>query len=309
MVLIRCFTYNHEQYIEDALKGFIIQKTNFPFVAVIVDDASTDNTANIIRRYEAEYPDIIKGIYLKENHYSQKKKKAPYLESWRNKCKYEAVCEGDDYWFDPFKLQKQIDFLESNSNYVLSYTNKIVVNSSNKRIIVNNIKGNSGNLFDFLIFKRNPITTASVCYRLDTYKKAREIIREEKLTGLLMGDLQLWITMSTMGLFKFEEKKMVAYRILNNSASHSVNYKHIEKFYKEELKIKKQLYQKFRGNINTDVINKLEINYYKTLIRKMAQYDRNIFMEYYKDGIHKYFRLLFYPKLTFFFFCKLFRIL
>ena len=117
MVLIRCYTYNHEKYIEDALKGFIMQKTNFPFVAVIVDDASTDGTADIIRKYEALYPEIIKGIYLKENHYSQKKPKSVYIAPWRERCRYEALCEGDDYWIDSSKLQTQVDFLENNQQY------------------------------------------------------------------------------------------------------------------------------------------------------------------------------------------------
>lgn len=126
MVLIRCFTYNHEAYIEDALKGFVMQKTNFPFVAVVVDDASTDRTADIIRKYEKEYPDIIKGVYLKENHYSQKKKKAPYVQPWRDRCKYEAICEGDDYWIDPLKLQKQVDFLEKNTQYSAVFSNTLI---------------------------------------------------------------------------------------------------------------------------------------------------------------------------------------
>ena len=138
MVLIRCFTYNHEAYIEDALKGFVMQKTNFPFVAVVVDDASTDRTADIIRKYEKEYPDIIKGVYLKENHYSQKKKKAPYIQPWRDRCKYEAICEGDDYWIDPLKLQKQVDFLERNNDYVLSYciVTAIVCQPSSTRLFI-----------------------------------------------------------------------------------------------------------------------------------------------------------------------------
>ena len=117
MVLIRCYTYNHEAYIEDALKGFVMQKTNFPFVAVVVDDASTDGTADVIRRYEAKYPEIIKGVYLKENHYSQKKPKMKYIAPWRERCKYEAICEGDDYWTDSSKLQTQVDFLESHPEY------------------------------------------------------------------------------------------------------------------------------------------------------------------------------------------------
>ena len=119
-VLIRCYTFNHEKYIEETLKGFVMQKTDFPFVAVIVDDASTDGTADIIRKYEAQYPDIIKGVYLKENHYSQKKPKSKYIAPWRARCKYEALCEGDDFWTDSSKLQKQVEFLDNNPEYAMT---------------------------------------------------------------------------------------------------------------------------------------------------------------------------------------------
>lgn len=119
MVNISCMTYNHEDYIEEALKGFVMQKTNFPFCALVIDDASTDGTAEIIRQYEQKYPDIIKGIYLTENHYSIKKSKIPYYRPWRERSKYIAICEGDDYWTDPLKLQKQVDFLESHPDYVM----------------------------------------------------------------------------------------------------------------------------------------------------------------------------------------------
>ncbi len=119
MVNISCMTYNHEVYIEEALKGFVMQKTNFPFCALVIDDASTDGTAEIIRQYEQKYPEIIKGVYLTENHYSIKKSKIPYYRPWRERSKYIAICEGDDYWTDPLKLQKQVDFLEAHPDYVM----------------------------------------------------------------------------------------------------------------------------------------------------------------------------------------------
>lgn len=112
-VFVRCLTYNHEKYIEDALKGFIMQKTDFPFLAVVIDDCSTDGTADIVRRYEAQYPDIIKGIYLPHNFRSRGEDKRPYYQEYVDKATYWAECEGDDYWTDPYKLQKQVDFLEA----------------------------------------------------------------------------------------------------------------------------------------------------------------------------------------------------
>lgn len=112
-VLVRCFCFNQVKYIEDALCGFVSQKTNFPFVVLIVDDCSTDGTQAVIQKYERDYPDIIKPIYLAENHRSIGKKKTPYVIPWRNRCKYEATCEGDDFWVDPLKLQRQVDWMES----------------------------------------------------------------------------------------------------------------------------------------------------------------------------------------------------
>ena len=90
-----------------------MQKTNFKFEVIIHDDASTDNTANIIREYEEKYPEIIKPIYQKENQYSQGKKNILFPLT---KGKYIAICEGDDFWTDDYKLQKQVDTLENNPN-------------------------------------------------------------------------------------------------------------------------------------------------------------------------------------------------
>ena len=111
LVSVICNAYNHELYIRDALEGFVTQKTDFPFEILIHDDASTDKTADIIREYEARYPELIKPIYQTENQYSRggiRKFQFP-----RATGKYIAFCEGDDYWTDPLKLQKQVNALEA----------------------------------------------------------------------------------------------------------------------------------------------------------------------------------------------------
>lgn len=119
VVTILTLAYNHEPYIRQCLDGIVMQQTNFKFELLIHDDASTDGTANIIREYELKYPEIIKPIYQKENQYS---KKVPIGVTYlypRAKGKYIALCEGDDYWTDPLKLQKQVDFLEANPDFVM----------------------------------------------------------------------------------------------------------------------------------------------------------------------------------------------
>jgi len=118
MVSIWCITYNHAPYIRQCLDGFIMQKTNFPFVALVHDDASTDGTADIIREYAKLYPKIIHPIFQTENQYSKGFKEPQRLKTELClKTKYVAYCDGDDYWVDPYKLQKQFDWMESHPDY------------------------------------------------------------------------------------------------------------------------------------------------------------------------------------------------
>ncbi len=123
MVSICCLTYNQEEYIKDALEGFLMQKTTFPFEILIHDDASTDGTAEIIRQYEARYPELIKPIYQTENQHSKRVAISHVFQYPRAKGKYIAMCEGDDYWTDPMKLQKQVDYMESHEDCGLCFTN------------------------------------------------------------------------------------------------------------------------------------------------------------------------------------------
>lgn len=153
LVRVSCATFNHEPFITDAMNGFAMQQTSFPFVCTIIDDASTDGTQDIIKNYlrdffdlqdtmvsyekETEYGQVIFSrhktnknchfavILLYENHYSQKKSKSPYIVDWGN-TKYFAICEGDDYWTDPMKLQKQVDYMESHLDCTLCFHNAMV---------------------------------------------------------------------------------------------------------------------------------------------------------------------------------------
>ena len=119
-VSICCVTYNHEKYIEQALKSFLEQKVDFKYEILIHDDASTDKTADIIRKYEKLFPDIIKPIYQSVNQYSIGITNVTQRYNFpRAKGKYIAICEGDDYWTDKHKLQRQVAILESDRKVII----------------------------------------------------------------------------------------------------------------------------------------------------------------------------------------------
>lgn len=121
LVSICCIAYNHEEYLRQSIESFLMQETSFPYEIVIHDDASTDGTANIIREYEEKYPEIIRPIYQTENQYS-KENMLPFLTTLRAaKGKFIAICEGDDYWTDPLKLQKQIAEMMRNPDCAISF--------------------------------------------------------------------------------------------------------------------------------------------------------------------------------------------
>ncbi len=121
-VSIICNVYNHGAYLRDALEGFVSQKTNFKYEILIHDDASTDQSAEIIREFEEKYPDLVKPIYQSVNQYSQNVSITRMIQLPRVRGRYIAMCEGDDYWTDPQKLQKQFDFMEANPEYSLCAT-------------------------------------------------------------------------------------------------------------------------------------------------------------------------------------------
>jgi len=121
LVSICCITYNHELFIRQCLDGLIAQQTDFPFEILVHDDASTDRTQDIIKEYEAKYPEVIKPVLQTQNQYSKGVRGINlHFNFPRAKGQYIALCEGDDYWTDPRKLQRQIDFLEHHADYVLT---------------------------------------------------------------------------------------------------------------------------------------------------------------------------------------------
>lgn len=176
MVTIRCITYNHEPYIRQCLEGFVMQKTNFRFEAIVHDDASTDGTADIIREYAEKYPDIIKPIYETENQYSKHDGSLRKIMDAHTHGKYVAMCEGDDYWTDPLKLQKQVNFLENNPEYGLVHTYFKFVDIENNVIPPPSLfykqlqqRIFDGYIWDYYLINPGFILTCTCMYRRSLY--------------------------------------------------------------------------------------------------------------------------------------------
>lgn len=226
LVSIRCITYNHESFIAQALDGFMMQETDFPFEVIVHDDASTDKTADVIREYERKYPRIIKAIYETENQYSKKDGSLARIVDSACTGKYIAFCEGDDYWIDSLKLQKQVDFLEKNPDYGFSYTEKKMFNQERQEFLESYSRGYSGYMYEPEIKGGAGIWTLTFLCRKELYLSRPKLSPQEYFCGDRLTFLH--ITLVSKGHFLPEVTAV--YRVLKSSASHFTSKKAEAKF-------------------------------------------------------------------------------
>lgn len=218
LLSIICITYNHERYISDALESFLMQQTSFPFEIIIHDDASTDGTADIIKNYEKKYPDLIRAIYQSENQYSQ----GVIIEEQLHRMargKYIAVCEGDDYWVDTHKLQKQVDFMTAHPECSISF-HKVLFkyeNAEEKNHIFPEMIGNK--VFqEQEFFGRYISATCSIVF-LNKY--IDELFKLAKKIG--SGDVAISYFFATKGNVGFMDELMGVYRLHDQSVYHPMD--------------------------------------------------------------------------------------
>ena len=240
LVTIRCLVYNHEPYLRQCLEGFVMQKTNFYFEAIVHDDASTDGSAEIISEYADKYPDIIKPIFEKENLFSKKDGSLSRVMNEHTHGKYIANCEGDDYWTDPLKLQKQVDILEQNPEIGLVYTQAEAFNNNS---IIGEISFEVKDAEHLLLYG-NGIANLTTCYRRELlYAYLKEVDPGSK--NWLMGDYPMWLWFMLHSKAYFLNEVTCRYRMLQNSASHSTNIHKVVAFEKSVLDIRVFFINKF----------------------------------------------------------------
>ena len=251
LVSICCLAFNHKKYINQALNGFLIQKTTFPIEILIHDDASTDGTAEIIKEYEKKYPDLIKPIYQIENQYSKGISISYSFNFPRAKSKYIALCEGDDYWTDPNKLQKQVDFLENNPDYIMCFHPANMFNESGS---INRIMGTEIEktiTTSDIIRKDAFIPTASIVFRNVLDKELHDFTTKN---NIISGDQYLHLYFALKGNIKQLPDIMSRYRIHDGGIS---SYGDFCKIYKSDILLYKKMKQKFPRHYGSDFNYKL----------------------------------------------------
>jgi len=211
MVSICCTAYNHENYIEDAIESFLMQKTNFPVEIIIHDDASTDKTVEIINLYQSKYPDIIKPVFQLENQYSKGIKILSTYIWPKARGKYIALCEGDDYWIDPHKLQKQVDYMEKDNECRLCFhSTKVVLDNKVETGIL--IKPHNENI----IFTSEEIINMSGYFHTSSLmfqKKDVESLPDFYLRASV-GDYPLALFLTSKGYAYYINEILSAYRTM-----------------------------------------------------------------------------------------------
>lgn len=221
-------TYNHKEFIRKAIEGVLMQQATFTWNLIIADDFSTDGTRDILMEYRGKYPDKIQLILQEKNVGAAQN----WIDLIKTPCsKYIAYFEGDDYWTDPYKLQKQVDFLEANPEYSMTFHKVKIYNEIEHKFeedVINDLTKEDTNLHDLL--KGNYIRTVSAVIR-NTSQLASLI---DKIKTATPGDWLLFIIIASTGKIKYMNQEMAVYRISYSGVWSTIDNKQ-RKYHKELL--------------------------------------------------------------------------
>lgn len=236
VVTVKMLAYNHEKYIGEAIDSVLSQETDFPFEIVIHDDCSTDSTAAIIRRYEEKFPAIIRPIYRTENHYSKKDGTIPVLMDQMTRGTYIALCEGDDFWTDPSKLQRQYDAFKAHPDFSVCYhfvDERYASDMTALYAVLPNPKSRLAKeeiitLQLYLDYRGYPFQTSCYMFRTDLY---RDYLynKPDFAKGINIGDRPLCMFMLSKGNGYFIPRSMSCYRRFAPGSWSALTHNSLEK--------------------------------------------------------------------------------
>lgn len=293
LVSVCLITYNHVKYIRDAIEGVLAQKVTFPIELIIADDFSTDGTREILTEYKNKYPELIR-LILQEKNVGPNQNWMDLMQS--PESKYIAYFEGDDYWIDDKKLQKQADFLENHENTGMVCTNyrkyysrtgKVKYNSFSSKKYKNEVR------FEDYLLDMSSIATATILIRNKIVQEYFTEIPSETRESFIVGDTPLWLyTAAKSGISVLPEETAV-YRILDDSACHFNTPEEHYKFVLKGFKIADYFYDRY-GRNNETLFRSLKqkkikaalFHAYRTMNRDLASGSYKELMSY-KTGFKK----------------------
>ncbi|MFT5876055.1 MAG: glycosyltransferase involved in cell wall biosynthesis, partial [Clostridium sp.] len=270
VVSVIMITYGHESYIKQAIEGVLMQHCDFDVELIIANDCSPDKTDEIIQEILQTHP---KSSWIKNIKHEKNIGAMPNFFSTlkESQGKYIALCEGDDYWIDSLKLQKQVDFLEANNDFGLVHgdcnmkyenKNKVVLSLNQKNGFNHDYKEDDNVLFDRILSGDYKVRTATSLFRASLYFQIQEQLKTYQ-NKFLMGDIPLWILLSSVSKFGYIDEVLSVYRLSPSSATRSKNKAKVFRFklssyefrvwiYKEKNKI---LPQSIKNKYNESLIN------------------------------------------------------
>lgn len=251
---ICCITYNHEKYIEDALESFLNQKLDFDFEIIIGDDASTDNTQKILKRYQDHYPEIIKPILRKNNIGMMNNFMSVLKEA---KGDYVAYCDGDDYWIDDYKVIKQINVLEKHPECSFVFHDTLLVDQYKKPLKLLS-KGRRNEYFEDGVIKAEevigtPIRIVHANSLLFRKEAIEDLTLLEKLKFSPNGDFALTTILASQGDAYYFKEAMGTYRIIESSISNSRKISD-QKIFDQLMRFYAVIDEHFKGRFHQEIV-------------------------------------------------------
>lgn len=218
LVSVRTSTYNHGKYIRQCIEGVLMQKTDFPFEYIIGEDCSTDDTMDIVKEYAEKYPDVIR-VVTADRNVGMRGNGERCISMCRGK--YVAICEGDDYWTDPYKLQRQVDYMEAHPECPICFTSQDAYLQESDNFVRDTCQ-------EIVYYDERDMIRANWVGTLTSLTRA-SIISEYKdeiqsrIPDFPLGDWTMWLYCSMIGrIVKLPEVTGV-YRVLQHSASHTTD--------------------------------------------------------------------------------------
>jgi glycosyltransferase involved in cell wall biosynthesis len=286
MVSVLTTTFQHVNFIKDCIEGVLSQKTTFPIEYLIGEDFSTDGTREIVFEYAKKYPDIIRVITADYNMHKYKGNSRRLKLNARGK--YIAICEGDDCWTDLYKLQKQVDFLETHPDYGLIHTELDHYYVKIGKLVKNhwetsNVREQEGDLYvNFMKGKNSMIYYCTACYRNDLINNNADFDKVLQ-QNFLIGDTTMSLYISSKSKIGYINESMAVRNVLLYSMTQGRSFKYNLKLKLDGIRKVKWFHDNIRKLAENDLQDALLIAYKRILHLCFINYKgKDIFEKYYK---------------------------